>query len=253
VKNALCIIFLLSLISISSSSLVQADEKVGLDDPRWDKVFESIDKSYEEELARKAQRDAERERMRKANETNQLFKEIETNNKKFEQKYRPFNPEPAKPQNDPYLEMQKQMRVRQQQEEQQRARQDAAQKAYQDQLLGRSQGNGGNSGGHSNAQNRKSSSRQKPAGFGAGYAGGYDKRSGVTANRSRAAGRDALTGKVQDVQPQAQPARYCECRVGDKLVWGTFCAPTNYILTTPPKEDWNSGLVYEPGQFACGY
>lgn len=30
-----------------------ADGKVGLDDPRWDAVFESVDKSYKEELQKK--------------------------------------------------------------------------------------------------------------------------------------------------------------------------------------------------------
>ncbi|MBL1148408.1 MAG: hypothetical protein HND56_07505 [Pseudomonadota bacterium] len=243
-KQTFFLVLFLSLLSMNTVSFPQAvyaqsaDGKVGLDDPRWDAVFESVDKSYKEELQKKAQRDAENERLRKNQETKQLLQEIEANNKNFEQKYKPFNSQPAQPvaqpQNDPYADMQRQMQIRQRQEAQQRAKQDAAQEAYQDQLIGRNQGSAGNSG-----SQQQSHSKQKP--------------SGLTVNRSRAEGRDALTGKVEATQKAAPAVRTCECRGNDKVILGTYCAPQNYMypMTMGRDEDWKSGLIYMPGQFAC--
>jgi len=243
VKQAFFLVLLLSLLSVNTVSFSQtvyaqsAEGKVGLDDPRWDAVFENIDKSYKEELEKKARMDAENERLRKDQETKQLLQEIEANNKKFEQKYKPFNAQPVQSQNDPYADMQRQMQIRQQQEARQRAKQDAAQEAYQDQLLGRNQGRAGNGGSQSNTQ--QSHSKPKP--------------SGLTVNRSRAEGRDALTGKVEATQKAAPVKRSCECRGTDKVILGTYCAPQNYMypMTMGRQEDWDSGLLYMPGQFPC--
>ncbi len=145
-----------------ADDLQRPEGKVGLDDPMWDEVYQSIEKSYQDELEKKRLREAESARLRSAQETDQLLRELGARLKSLDQRYPSFDSQPAQNQYDPYAEMQKQMQGYQQQE---------AQRTYQDEILGRNQGSTASGGYTPSTQsiptprNTPSNSNKKPAGF----------------------------------------------------------------------------------------